>query len=90
MKTASIPSLRVSPELRAAAERNLREDETLSGFVETSIRDQIHYRENQAEFIARGLAARDEARVTGEYYEAEEVLDELDVIAEKYEKQRRL
>lgn len=32
----------------------------------------------QHEFIARGLASRDEARRTCEYYTTEEVLQELD------------
>jgi hypothetical protein len=77
MKTATIPSLRVDPELRAAAESVLKEGETLSAFVENSLRSQIHYRKTQAEFIARGLKAREEARRTGIYYGAEEVLAEL-------------
>ena len=42
MKTASIPSLRVSPDLRESAERVLRDGETLSSFVETAIRDEIN------------------------------------------------
>jgi predicted transcriptional regulator len=74
MKTATIPSLRVDPELRAAAESVLKEGETLSAFVEDSLKRQINYRKTQAEFIARGLAAREEARRTGEYYTSEEVL----------------
>jgi predicted transcriptional regulator len=74
MKTATIPSLRVDPELRAAAESVLKEGETLSAFVEDSLKRQIDYRKTQAEFIARGLAAREEARRTGEYYTSEEVL----------------
>lgn len=41
MKTAAIPSLRIEPELRDAAERVLQEGETLSSFVEASIRDSI-------------------------------------------------
>lgn len=77
MKTATIPSLRVDPELRAAAESVLKEGETLSAFVENSLRSQIHYRKTQAEFIARGLKAREEAKRTGIYYGAEEVLAEL-------------
>jgi hypothetical protein len=32
----------------------------------------------QREFIARGLASRDEARRTGEYFSAEEVLREME------------
>ncbi|CDN46882.1 YlcI/YnfO family protein [Neorhizobium galegae] len=77
MKTATIPSLRVDPELRAAAESVLKEGETLSAFVENSLRAQINYRRTQAEFIARGLASLAEAERTGVYYSAEEVLGEL-------------
>lgn len=82
MKTATIPSLRVDPELRTAAESVLKEGETLSAFVENSLRAQIHYRKTQAEFIARGLASLAEAERTGVYYSSEDVLkmmrDKLD------------
>jgi hypothetical protein len=44
MKTATIPSLRVVPELRQAAESLLADGETLSASVEKSIRDQIEQR----------------------------------------------
>jgi len=74
MKTATIPSLRVDPELRTAAESVLKEGETLSAFVENSLRAQIHYRKTQAEFIARGLASLAEAERTGVYYSSEDVL----------------
>jgi hypothetical protein len=77
MKSASIPSLRVDPELRAAAESVLKEGETLSAFLENSLRAQIDYRRAQAEFIARGLIARDDAKHTGVYYSADEVLGKL-------------
>jgi len=78
MKTATIPSLRVDPELRLAAEGVLLKGETLSSFIEQSLRANIEYRQWQAEFVARGLASRDEARKTGEYFTAEVVLQELD------------
>lgn len=78
MKTASIPPLRVDPQLRQAAESVLQEGETLSSFVEKSLRANIAHRKMQAEFIARGLASRVEGKRTGEYYPAEEVLGELD------------
>jgi hypothetical protein len=74
MKTASLPSLRVNPELRAAAESVLEEGETLSAFLESAVRRQISFRKTQAEFIARGLASRDEAKRTGRYHSSEEVL----------------
>ena len=78
MKTASIPSLRVAPELRRAAESVLKEGESLSSFVEQSIKSFIDRRRLQSEFIARGLASRDEARSTGGYFSAEDIQRELD------------
>jgi cysteinyl-tRNA synthetase len=78
MKTATIPSLRVDPELRHAAESVLQDGESLSSFVEQSIRSNVEHRRMQKEFIARGLASRDEARRTGEYHSSDEIRDELD------------
>ncbi|MGY5802853.1 YlcI/YnfO family protein [Rhizobium sp. LEGMi12c] len=77
MKSASIPPLRVDPALRAAAESVLREGESLSAFVESSLRAQIEHRRTKAEFIARGLAARDEAKQSGVYHRADDVLGML-------------
>ena len=78
MKTATIPSLRVTPELRQAAEQILQEGETLSSFVEQSIRECIGRRQIQQEFIARGLRSRDDARQTGKYVSAEAVIGRLE------------
>ncbi len=78
MKTASIPSLRVDPELRRAAENVLREGETLSGFLEQALRTNIAHRQIQQEFVARGLVSRQEALRSGEYFPAEDVVRELD------------
>jgi predicted transcriptional regulator len=78
MKTATFPSLRVDPELRAAAEASLEEGETISSFVEQSIRDNIERRQSQREFIARGLAAREDAKRTGTYVSSDAVLGRLE------------
>jgi predicted transcriptional regulator len=80
MKTATMPALRVEPELRLAAENILRPGETLSAFVEDSLRRNVEFRRTQQEFIARGLASRDDAKITGMYFSSEEVLAELDAI----------
>jgi predicted transcriptional regulator len=77
MKTASLPSLRVEPELRQKAENVLRDGETLSAFMEQAVRDTIRSREIHQDFLVRGIAARDEAHDTGEYYAADDVLAEL-------------
>lgn len=80
MKTATLPPLRVAPELRQAAEAVLREGESLSSFMEQSLRDEVNRRRLQAEFIARGLASREEAKRTGVYYTVEESMARLDAI----------
>lgn len=82
MKTASLPSLRVEPELRQAAESVLNKGETLSNFVENSVRAQIEYRRSQREFVARGLASRDDAKRTGIYFDAADVHAELRAMLE--------
>jgi predicted transcriptional regulator len=79
MKTATIPSLRVDPSLREAAEGVLMDGETLSAFVEQSIRDSVHRRQAQSEFIARAMASRDEARRTGAYVSAQDVVKGLEL-----------
>lgn len=83
MKTATIPSLRVAPELRDAVENVLQNGETLSSFVEQSLKDKIQQRIAQQAFLDRGLASRDEAKKTGEYFSADSVLDELKVMLNK-------
>lgn len=90
MKSATIPPLRVTPDLRSAAENVLREGETLSNFVEESVRSQIERRLMQQEFIARGMAARDEARSSGTYFSETEVMTSLRGILKREEaKQKR-
>lgn len=78
MKTATLPSLRVDPELREAAESILEEGETLSSFIETSVRETIQRRRVRAEFIARGLTSREEAKRTGVYLDADVVHAQLE------------
>ncbi|MBP9119020.1 MAG: prevent-host-death protein, partial [Methyloversatilis sp.] len=73
MKTATIPSLRVDPALREAAESVLERGETLSSFVESAIRHGVEKRQAQREFIARGLASYEEACRTGVFIPADEV-----------------
>ncbi|MBS1229965.1 MAG: hypothetical protein H6R17_3242 [Proteobacteria bacterium] len=80
MKTASFPSLRVDPELRQAAEQVLEEGESLSSFVEQSIRGNVERRQFQREFIARGLLARDNASQNGAYVSSEAVVARLETM----------
>ena len=65
MKTAAIPAVRVPPELRQAAEDALQAGETLSGFIEESVRRNVEYRQAQKAFIERGLGSAETARKSG-------------------------
>jgi hypothetical protein len=89
MKTANLPSLRVDPELREAAESVLQEGETLSNFIEASVRETIERRRARAEFLARGLAGREEAKRTGSYHTAKSVHGELRQMLERTAKRVR-
>lgn len=72
--------IHLDPELQQAVEAALREGESLSEFVEISLRENITHRQVQKEFLARGIAGRNEARRTGKYFYAPEVLAKLDEI----------
>lgn len=61
--------------------------------VEASVRAGVERRRVQLEFIARGLLSRDDARRTGEYVDADVVLDglqrKLDVARAQLAKKRK-
>lgn len=77
MKTATIPSVRVEPEFRDEVEQLLGPNESLSQFVEAAIRASVHQRRSQVEFVARGKRSLADARKTGLYYDAAEVMQGL-------------
>ena len=89
MKTATLPSLRVDPTLRLAAEEVLQEGESLSSFVEHSVRTQIDLRKSQETFVARGLAARDAAKAAGTFVSSGAVLKKLESRLAKAKKKSR-
>ena len=89
MKTATLPPLRVEPKFRKAAEAVLRDGESLSSLMEQSLRGEVNRRRMQAEFIARGLAAREDAKRTGVYFTVEESLASLDAILAKHKPGKR-
>ena len=77
MKTATIPSIRVQPALRAEIEGLLAQGETLSQFVQSSVLESLERRRHQAEFVARGLASLEAARQSRHYVEADTALAAL-------------
>jgi predicted transcriptional regulator len=89
MKSSTIPSVRVEPELRDQLERVLEDGESLSAFVEASVRDTVHRRLAQAEFIARGLASIESAKRSGRYVSATAVATKLQARLDKARTQGR-
>ena len=83
MKTATLPALRVSPTLKSEAESVLLEGETMSSFIEASIKANISLRLSQQAFIERGMQARSDAKTSQVYFSSDEVMDELNVILQK-------
>lgn len=65
--------------MRADVEAVLREGETLSDFLEATVRQAVDYRRMQAEFDARAEAAWVRFQTTGASVPAEEVVAEMRV-----------
>ena len=63
--------------MRAELESVLRQDETLTDFVEATVRDAIAFRRIQPAFQARAQAASDEYHRTGASASVETVLERL-------------
>jgi hypothetical protein len=82
-KTSLLPSVRVSADLRREAEKVIAEDESLSSFIETSVRAEIHERQARKAFLLRGLQSKAQAKKTGVYYGADEVMRRMDDILAK-------
>ncbi len=77
MKTAVIPQIRVEPELRADLESVLQQGETLTDFVETSVRKAIAFRRVQTAFLERAQQASEEFHRTGVSVPMETALAQL-------------
>ena len=77
MKTTTLPSVRVQPEFRAEVEAMLHDSETLSEFVASSVRENVQRRRQQQEFIRRGIASLDRAKLSGAYVDADVLIARL-------------
>jgi hypothetical protein len=69
-KSRTIPSLRVSEQLREDAENVLEPGETLSAFVMDAVERSIDFRKSQKEFLARGMASAERAHAQGGHVSA--------------------
>ncbi len=77
MKSAVIPQVRVEPELRAQLEVARLEGETLSSFVETSLRSAVEYRQMPSNFHQRGEVSWQDFLRIGKSASTESVLAKL-------------
>jgi hypothetical protein len=77
MKSAVLPQIRVEPQLRVELESVLHQGETLTDFVEASVRNATAFRRVQIEFHARAQAASDAYHKTGVSVPVETVLQKL-------------
>lgn len=78
MKTAVIPQIRVEPELRADLDSVLLPGETLTEFVEASVRSAVEFRRVQTDFSARCEASLTTYERTGVSIPSDLVLSKLE------------
>ena len=89
MKTAVIPQVRVEPELRADLDAALLPGETLTEFVETSVRRAIEFRRVQTDFASRCNASLAAYERTGISIPSDVVLSKLEAKVAARAKQLR-
>lgn len=78
MKTATLPPIRVAPDLRLELEGVLEQGESLSQFVENAVRTTVARRKTQAEFVRRGIAAIEATQRAGSGIPADVVIARLE------------
>ena len=77
MKNATLPPVRVDEEFRAAAEGVLHEGESLTGFIETTMRRAVEHRRIQNAFEAQARKSLARHKRTGAAKSVDQVFDKL-------------
>ena len=77
MKTSMLPPVRVDQEFRAAAEGVLHEGESLTGFIEASVRRAVEHRRIQNAFEASARESLARYKLTGKSKSVDEVFDNI-------------
>lgn len=78
MKSSTLPPVRVDAEFRAAAEAVLHQGESLTAFIEATVRRAVEHRRVQAAFELRARKSLEQYRRTGVAHTAEAVFDGLE------------
>jgi len=77
MKSATLPAVRIAPELKHELQAVLGDTETLSAFVEKAVRDAVNFRRTQMEFLARGEQAWQQYQKHGQSQPADAAFDDI-------------
>lgn len=77
MKTATLPAVRITPELKHELQAVLGDAETVSAFVEQAVRGAVNFRRTQMEFLARGEQAWHQYQQLGQSRPADAVFDDI-------------
>ncbi len=78
MKTSTLPPVRVDEALRATAESVLHEGESLTSFIEATVRRAVEHRRIQAAFEARAKESLAHYKRTGVSSSTDELFDKLE------------
>ena len=78
MKTSTLPPVRVDEEFRAAAESVLHEGESLTSFIEATMRRAVEHRRIQSAFEARARESLKRYKRTGDSSSITEVFEKLE------------
>jgi hypothetical protein len=87
MRSATLPPIRVEPEVRAEVEAVLREGESMTQFIEEAVVSAAAWRRVQAEFVQRGEAAIARWKQEGGGHPADQVMAGLQTRLEEAKRQ---
>ena len=88
MRTATLPAVRVTPEVRALAESVLKKGETLSMFIEDTVRNHAQWRSEDAALVARAVAASKRLDAGGLFFTAEQSIARLQAMSKRKKDER--
>ncbi len=77
MKTATLPAVRVAPQVRELVESVLKEGESLSTFIEEAAKTHAQWRKEDEAFYARAAKASQALHEGGKFYTAEQSIARL-------------
>lgn len=83
MKTATLPPLRISPELKKKIEGVLEEGETLSSFMLEAVTQKAQVRREQRAFLRKAMERSRQSRRTGTFVPGERVLERLEEVLDR-------